>query len=636
MRIFNAINVRFLAALLAVSLMTGQGALFAASDSSKDLQKGIKLYEENRDDEAMDYFIDVLVNGSRAEVDEANRYINLIHNRIGGIQDPVEVDINFNEGEPVRLEASQDPAVLEAQLAAENAPIEEELDSVGLTDTAEQDAAAMKSQEEAELLAAQQAQLQSQKAQEQAELDALLQEQELLEQQARERALQAQAPSAVEEKTEETKETSSSTFTDLTSPSALKARQIYTSQKLESMKQAAIAKLQQTDGVRLYFRNNLPDAIDIDSDVLFNGYKFRPEALPLLDEVYTLMALTQGAGYIILPPGSYTDNITLAGIRQAMALNSFFVHKGLSSGKISYNMGLFDQEPPAKFANLDGISIVFDFDAALPASMPQASSVTKLPMLSMAVVPVNNKIDPSAGEAFAVDFSVIETEEPLDNWLFQVVQHAANGGYYVVRQLEGFSPVYHQIVWNGRKGIIGPELACGTYTLALTARDVLGGKRTIRRQIEVACKNLSADKKEVSAETDKNLDYKTARLWNKPARIMKSAPVTSEPEMVDPLADSASAGVAAPAASTADPYAAYGAQQPAAGVSNPYAAPAAGTSDPYAAYGAQQPAAGVSNPYAAPAAATANPYAAPATGTQPSAQGVTNPYDMPYEEYGAQ
>ena len=257
-------------------------------------------------------------------------------------------------------------------------------------------------------------------------------------------------------------------------------------------------------------------------------------------------------------------------------------------------------------------------------------------MLSMAVVPVNNKIDPSAGEAFAVDFSVIETEEPLDNWLFQVVQHAANGGYYVVRQLEGFSPVYHQIVWNGRKGIIGPELACGTYTLALTARDVLGGKRTIRRQIEVACKNLSADKKEVSAETDKNLDYKTARLWNKPARIMKSAPVTSEPEMVDPLADSASAGVAAPAAGTADPYAAYGAQQPAAGVSNPYAAPAAGTSDPYAAYGAQQPAAGVSNPYAAPAAATANPYAAPATGTQPSAQGVTNPYDMPYEEYGAQ
>ena len=64
--------------------------------------------------------------------------------------------------------------------------------------------------------------------------------------------------------------------------------------------------------------------------------------------------------------------------------------------------------------------------------------------------------------------------------------------------------------------------------------------------------------------------------------------------------------------------------------------PAAAAADPYAAYGAQQPAAGVSNPYAAPAAATANPYAAPATGTQPSAQGVTNPYDMPYEEYGAQ
>ena len=617
------IQVRFLAALLALSLLTGGTALFAASSSAKQLEKGIQLYQANQDEAAMDYLIDVLVNGSRAEVEEANKYINLIHNRMGGIQDPVEVDVNFKEGEARRLQPGQDPAVLEAQMNAENAPIENYLDSEGLTYTAEQDAVAMKGQEEAEMLA----------AQEQARQQALLQ------QQAQQRALEAQMRSkdrqvqeadviveAPGQSTQQETASTGSTFTDLSTPSALKARQIYTSQKLDSMKKAAIAKLEKAEGVRVYFRDGLPDAIDIDSDVLFNGYKFRPEAMPLLDEIYTLMALTQGAGYVILPPGSYTDNITLAGIRQAMALNSFLVHKGLSSGKLSYNMGLFDQEPPAKFANLDGVSIVFDFDSELPASMPQAASVSKLPLLSMAVVPVSNEIDPAAGEAFAIDFSVIETAETIDNWLFQVVQHAANGGYYVVRQLEGFSPVYHQLVWNGRKGIIGPELACGTYTLALTATDVMGGKRTIRRQIEVACTNAQPAQKATVSTQDKKLNYKTARLWNKPARIMKSAPAQqAEPEIVDPFATENTATQAADA---------YAMQN--SGVTDPYAAYGAGTTDPYAVPAASAQG-GVTNPYAAPAAqgGVTNPYAAqqPAAGQAP-AQGVTNPYDMPYEEYG--
>lgn len=577
MRILNATKVRFLVTLLALSLACGP-ALFAAS-AAKQLEKGKQLYAQNKDDEAMDYLIDVLVNGSRAEAEEANQYINRIHSRIGGIQDPVEVDVNFKEGEARRLQPGQDPAVLQAQMEAENAPIEQEVAGAGLTMTAEQDAAAMVGQEETEALAAER--------------------QALLQQQAEQRALEAQKPAAAAASAQ-----ANSTFTDLTTPAALKARQIYTSQKLQSMKAAALAKLEKSKGVRVYMRNGLPDAIDIDGDVLFNGYKFRPEALPLLDEVYTLMALTQGAGYIILPPGSYTDNITLAGIRQAMALNSFLVHKGLSSGKLSYNMGLFDQEPPAKFANLEGVSIVFDFDAELPASMPQAATVNKLPMLSMAVVPVSNQIDPAAGEAFAIDFSVIETLNPVDNWVFQVIQHAANGGYYVVRQLEGFSPVYHQLVWNGRKGIIGPELACGTYTLALTAADVQGGKRTVRRQIEVACTNgkTSAGQTALASGAEKTLNYKTARLWTKPGRVMKSAPAQqapAEPEIVDPFAS------AAPASQAADAYAQQNAQY----------SYGANAGQPVQTYPQQQP----QTPQYAP---------------QAPAQGVTNPYDMPYEEYG--
>ncbi len=536
------VNVQngFLVALLAVVL--AGGSLFAAVSPAKQLEKGKQLFAQEKNEEAMDAFIEVLVNGSRAEVEEANSYINRIHNRLGGIQDPVEVDVNYQEGAVVRLPEGVDPVAFQEQLDAEMKPIEQELRAAGLTATAQADQAAMTAQEQAQAAASQWSQQQQaartawqQKVDEYSLEEAALQAQ--LDQDAQ--ALRAAAQDIAGQ-------AGSSTYTDLTSASALQARQLYTTQKLDSLKQVAIAKLEKEKGVRLYFRNGEPDAIDIDSEVLFDGNKFRTDALPLLDEVYTLMALTQGAGYVILPPGSYTDNITLSGIRQAMALNSFLVHKGLSSGKISYNMGLFDQEPPAKFANLEGISIVFDYDADLPALLPEAAAVSKLPLLSMAVVPVSNKIDPSAGEAFAIDFSVIETVNPVDNWVFQVVQHGADNTYYVVRQLEGFSPVYHQLLWNGRKGIIGPELACGRYTLVLTAADVQGGKRTLRRLVEVACTNQKAvaSKTAVSVSSAKdNLNYKTPRLWTKPGREMRNVVTTTvvtteETEMVDPMAAS--------------------------------------------------------------------------------------------------
>lgn len=499
---------RFFVALL-VMLLTCS-VLSAAASSAQQLEKGIQLFEQNKDDAAMEMFIDVLVNGSRAEAEEANKYINMIHNRIGGIQEGVEVSEDYKEGALSRLKQAQDPAVVEQQIAAEEA--------------------ANAQQVEQARLALEEAQRQADIAQEE-----LLQQQSAVEQPVsstlKEDTLAAQYAAAQAAPQTQAAPSTSSTFTDLTSPAALQARRIYTAQKLESMQQAAIAKLTQEKGVRVYFRNGRPDAIDIDDEVLFDGYKFRTDAFPVLNEIYTLMALTQGAGFVILPPGSYTDNITLSGIRHAMALNSFLVHKGLSSGKLSYNMGLYDQEPPAKFANLDGLSIVFDYDAQLPASLPDATSVSKLPLLSMAVVPVSNQIKLSAGEAFAIDFSVIETENAIENWVLQVVQHAAKDTYYVVRQLEGFSPVYHQILWNGRKGIIGKELACGKYTLALTATDVQGAKRTLRRQVEVLCPGAEMTEKE--SPTKKTLNYKQARLWQKPGRVMRTV-VSSSYEAASP------------------------------------------------------------------------------------------------------
>lgn len=665
-KINKYLSATLVAAFMFLSLVGDNAPLFAATSPEKQLEKGKALFEQEKNDEAMEYFIDVLLSGNRKQVAEANKYVNMIHNRVGGIQNPVEVDVAFKEGEVKRLSDAQTAAEAQAQqdmllqrsaaadditeasleartvanavatdsqAAAEDAKAiaQQTKDEVNAAKAqAKQDAAQVREDATAALEDAQ-ASAQTVAEETQASAQTAAEETQAVAQNTANDAAQtlAAAPVAVAQDDEDdddetaaataaTAQSSNSTYTDLVSPDALKARELYSQQKLDSMKAAVIERIRNTKGVRIYFRNDLPDAIDIDGDVIFQGTRFNLSAQPLLDDIYSLMALTQGASYIILPAGSYTDDVTLGGIRQAMALNSYFVHKGISSGKIGYNMGLYDQEPPAQFANLEGLSIVFDFDSDLPSAIAQANQISKQPLLSMAVVPVSNEIDPSKGEAFAVDFSVIETVNAVSNWTFQVVQHAKDGKYYVVRQLEGFAPVYHQILWNARKGIIGPELECGKYTLVLTVTDSTGEKKTLRRRITVKCgtqKAAVADEKSLCTKCN----YKTARLWTKPGRVMMAPKVEKAEEPAAQTTDTVN--VTGPTNKSTVNI--YEETLPVGALDDASAAPM--PTDP-SAYGAPE------------TTTTANPYDAPVAGTAADPYGTTannNPYDMPYDQYDA-
>lgn len=659
--------------------LTSGSDVFAAS-AAKQLARGIDLYEQNKDSEAMDYFIDVMVSGDKDQVAEANRYVELIHNRMGGIQTPVEVDINFKEGEVKSLEDVTDASVRAAQEQAQAAAAQAAAQAEAAKAQAAAQAQAAKDNALAEVNAQQQAlterieanRMAAQERADQARQAALAQAADVNEaaleaatvnatagslglaatDQADQEAIASQTdavlnaaevsepavvqqPAAREEQVLSStsqpaavsepapaEETASSTFADLTSPEALEAREIYTRQKIESMAAAAADKITAAKGVNLYFRDGLPDALDMDADVIFQGNKFRPEGLALLDNIYDLMALTQGAGYVILPPGSYTDDVTLSGIRQAMALNSYFVNRGISQGKLHYNMGLVDQEPPARFANLNGLSIVFDYTAKLPTRLEKNENNQKAPLLSMAIVPQCHAIDRALGEAYAIDFSVLETVNPVDNWVLQVVQHGRDGKYYVVRQLEGFTPVYHQILWNGRKGIIGPELPCGKYTLVLTATDLQGQKQTLRRRVIVKCSeqkvsaatsscNTASCQTAAADELCPNCNYKASRLWVKPGRTMKAVQQTAP-------------AAAQPAATEMDPYAMPDTLAPA---STDIPDTLDSTTGTAAATPAYAPIADSQQPYAAPQGTAANSSA-------PAELPVNNPYDMPYEQYG--
>ncbi len=591
--------------LLYVLVLVG-GLLFvgdiarAATSAEKSLEKGIEAYRKNDTDKAMDYFVDVLMNGTAAQQARANNYIDAIHNKIGGIETPVEVDLTFPDQptqtvvDPVTnmanygterlntLATDGEQAIQESAEALNQVPqtlteqIEARqlagyaLDENGQPTALDEFMAPVQNAQPVQTVApVQEAPVQmgtpvqdttaaqTQPAQTQEYLIPTQQELDELNDPLapREHFMTTTSAAPVVYTQQPTPvaaapapyvqaapvQTTSSTFADLTSDEAIRARNLYTAQKLQSMTDEVVEALKNTPGVHLYMRDDgRPDAIDIDKDKLFNGNYFRADSLDTLNYVYELLALTQGASYTILPAGSYTDDVTLAGIRQAMALKSYLVKRGISQGKLSYNMGLVDEEVPAKFSNLQGLSVVFDYDAKLPTRLIDNEEKSTDPLLSMAIVPPCRAIDRALGEAFAIDFSVLETVTPLDNWMLQVILHGRDGKYYVVRQLEGFSPVYHQILWNGRKGIIGPELPCGKYTIVLTGVDLKGQKQVLRRRVIVKCVeekpttgSCQEGKCPVVAGTSSTktmakstvLNYKSSRLWKKPGRIMRDGTV---------------------------------------------------------------------------------------------------------------
>ncbi len=655
--------------LVLTSSLLMAGIPVVAASADKQLQKGIEAYRQNDTDQALEYFIDVLMDGNNEQVAQANKYIDAIHNKIGGIKQPVEVDISFPDQPVQTILNKKDAWVLQAEdvqnqadQAAQNA-----IDALNtmpqtLTEQIEQRQLANYTQQGLQPVTATQGavldnaavlgtQVNNGAAAARQDLNAIANQYNQQTNQAAQRLNQygqqvnqagqqtvGQMQNAAQAATQDmyhfandyeqeywggqpvapaatvsqpvvtqpvinqnggTKPASrkayvspnlsptqfaeqssagftsavdyttptyneaqpaavaatvnngsplppdASVFTDLTSPAAVQARNLYVAQKLQSMQTGVVSALTAEKGIHLYLRpDGRPDALDIDDGVLFQGNAFRPEAFGTLNHIFELLALTQGARYIILPAGSYTDDVTLSGIRQAMALKSYLTKRGISQGKLYYNMGLVDQEVPTQFSNLKGLSVVFDYDANLPTRMLDNADQETNPLLSMAIVPQCHAIDRSLGEAYAVDFSVLDTVNPISHWTLQVVQHGRNGNYYIVRQLEGFSPVYHQILWNGRKGIIGPELPCGKYTLVLTAVDTAGHKQVLRRRVVVKCAGAAVMgscetgtcTKQTGSKKTTVLNYKASRLWKKPnRRICVSSTCVNEPESVTPV-----------------------------------------------------------------------------------------------------
>lgn len=478
---------------VALSLCFVFTAAYAASLSVEDkLNKGKALYEEGKYDDAMDNFIDVFVSGNPEQISEANEYVNLIHFKRGGVEAPKQVP--YDESLEKSRETGHEGKVLfDSRKNGENGEAEPVKEAKKPVAQAQEQAAA--AQQEGANVA--------------------------------EPVIYTPEGTPAEEDKRVEKIVAESTMPEGDDEEVRALRKESINAQVDAMTNSVLEKLNSYEGINVYMRGGMVDAIDMESSVIFadDGVTFKPEAKEILDEVYSLMILSGTPSFVLLPPGSYTDSVSIQGVRQTVALNSYLINMGVSTAKLSFNMGLTTEQPPAKFSNLDGISIVFDYTAKPNLKLKSPEKNTP-PVLSLGLYPFRS-ITPDMDEGMVADFSVVQSYAKVADWTLQIVQHAKDGKYYVVRQLSGSGPVYRQIFWNGKKQYFGQILPIGNYTIILRAKDVDGREKIVRRKVELLQTKKAEAKpaktaKAAAAVENSKLDYTKKRLWSKPEAIRKS------------------------------------------------------------------------------------------------------------------
>ncbi len=526
--------------LMACLVLTMSSSVFASvTDAEEALSKGKRLYADGRYEEAMDNFINVFVTGSTDQIAEANEYVNLIHFDRGGVVAPTQVP--YNEEIEKNRSPERGKVLFDKQLEKEpGVPTNPDKSTVVWKEVFTKEVMEdIPEPEDSEPNADPFGSRDNNKTAK--NLDSGTNE-EITEK-----------DSAQEENNENVTEVIDKEIIipeEESFPKGSKSKIRYLQKKDEKQQRqelidSLVAKLNAREDVQVYLRGGRVDAIDIDSSALFFGSAISKVSSPILDDVYALMILEDSPAYVILPEGSYTGDVTLHGVRQAVALNSYLINRGISPSKMNLNMGLTTQEPPEKFSNLAGVSVVFDYDgkSRLKSKLQEKNLP---PTLSLAVYPFE-EITPSIGEIFVIDFSVIEASAPIKEWIFQIVSHASDGHYYVIKQLSGTDALNYQTFWNGRKRYFGHLLPLGKYTVVLKAKDTAGRESILKRQLtlkeapekdevlviktESEVKKSEELKKGTIKSETKNLNYSQKRLWTKPA-IKRIGNIEEENEKV--------------------------------------------------------------------------------------------------------
>ncbi|MFA6584562.1 MAG: hypothetical protein WCS77_09725 [Elusimicrobiaceae bacterium] len=252
--------------------------------------------------------------------------------------------------------------------------------------------------------------------------------------------------------------------------------------KIEEMRKLALIRLNKVRGIQIFMVGDQPEAVSIDPELIFNkDVNFKPNVETVLDDLTTVMFTLGKASFLILPEGIYAGDTQILQMRRAMAVNSYFARKGISTARLQANLNITSQELPKKFKNIPGIGILFYYDKPFTTSMANQIETDAPPALTLGASP--DAFSPARNDGSIIEFAVIETAAKISFWKFQLLYYDTNKKLHVIQDATGEEPTYHQVFWNGREDFFGEPYPAGRYLAVVAASDVLGRERIVRKPI---------------------------------------------------------------------------------------------------------------------------------------------------------
>ncbi len=272
-------------------------------------------------------------------------------------------------------------------------------------------------------------------------------------------------------------------------------------EKISGIRRQLLLSLGRTKGVKVYSGSDgLPRAVTLDSAVFFSGGTvFTPAAMAPLGDLAALLFASGKTNCLIIPDGSVGGDIQIINIRRAIALNSFFVSRGLSPARLDVNLTGADVKFPRELTNVSGMVLLFNPDIQPRLKDPDADSRSGGPKISLGLYPTS--IDVQKGEGALVELSVFESGAGTPTWKFQIYQMLPDESLLLVQEVAGEGPQFNQSFWNGRKNFFGESYPSGRYLFTLTAYDLRGKESSLRRLLVIkptAAEQAAAAKPAVS------------------------------------------------------------------------------------------------------------------------------------------
>jgi len=296
-------------------------------------------------------------------------------------------------------------------------------------------------------------------------------------------------------------------------------------EKIAGMRRAALQGLEKSEAVKIYMADPLPRAVTIDPRAFFaNDTVFKPDTAAALANLAGLVFTLGKANVLILPEGSVEGDVKIKSIRQAIALNSYLVSRGISQSRIDVNLTGTDIKFPKELNNISGLIVLFDYDKDPRLNEPDDAQ-SKGPKVSLGIYPTAISIQ--KGEGALVEFSVFKSPIGQVSWKFEIFSVQADNSILSLQKTDDVGPLCKQSYWNGRKNFFGAPYPSGKYMFSITATDVEGRETNLRRLLAI---KPSAEQEKALAAKNLAKPKVAAKVLAKPgpAKIVKAAPALSK------------------------------------------------------------------------------------------------------------